>query len=116
MISRRSVLGLLVSAAMPMKLLAESADVPFLKSRIDSGELPDLSDRLPANPRVINLQSMGREPGVHGGSLRMLIGRQKDIRYIPINSYSRLIGFNEKLELQPDILESYTVDLSLIHI
>ena len=110
MISRRSVLGLLVSAAMPMKLLAESADVPFLKSRIDSGELPDLSDRLPANPRVINLQSMGREPGVHGGSLRMLIGRQKDIRYIPINSYSRLIGFNEKLELQPDILESYTVD------
>jgi len=40
----------------------------------------------------------------------MLIGRRKDIRYVPIYSYSRLIGFNEQLELVPDILESYTVE------
>ena len=110
MISRRTVLGLMASAAIPMKLRADSNDSPFFAERIESGKLPGLVQRLPENPRVINLQAMGREPGRHGGRLRMLIGRQKDIRYIPINSYSRLVGYNEQLQLVPDILESLTID------
>lgn len=113
MITRRMVLGMLASAALPTTLRANaesSRDSAFLRERIDAGELPELNARLPQNPRVIDLSSMGREPGVHGGSLRMLIGRQKDIRYIPINSYSRLVGYNEQLEMVPDILESYSVE------
>lgn len=110
MISRRTVLGLLASAAIPVKLLADSKDSALFTTRVESGELPALMQRLPKNPRVIDLQAMGREPGHHGGNLRMLIGRQKDIRFIPINSYSRLVGYNEQLELVPDILESFTVE------
>lgn len=113
MITRRALLALLGSAAIPTALRANSdnsLDSAFLRERIDAGELPELAERLPRIPRVINLQSMGREPGHHGGVLQMLIGRAKDIRYIPINSYSRLVGYNLQLELVPDILESYTVE------
>ena len=113
MITRRALLALLGSAAIPTALRAnsdDSLDSAFLRERVESGELPELAKRLPQTPRVINLQSMGREPGHHGGELQMLIGRAKDIRYIPINSYSRLVGYNLQLELVPDILESYTVE------
>ena len=130
MISRRNLLALLVSAAIPKRLLAEVIDSPFFAQRLNSGELPELSQRLPSKPRVIDLSAMGREPGRHGGKARMLIGRQKDIRYIPMNSYSRLVGYGVDLQLVPDILESYEIDegrvftfhlreghkLSLIHI
>ncbi len=112
MITRRKMLGLLASATIPGTLHATAdatEDHALFRERIDAGELPEAAARLPLNPRVINLQSMGREPGVHGGKIRILIGRQKDIRYVPINSYSRLVGYTEQLEMVPDILESYTV-------
>lgn len=110
MITRRSMLGLLACAAVPGRLFAKAIDSPFFLDRVSSGELPELHKRLPDNPRVINLASMGREAGQHGGRIRMLIGQQKDIRYVPINSYSRLVGYDEQLQLVPDILESYTVE------
>ncbi|MEE9332464.1 MAG: ABC transporter substrate-binding protein [Granulosicoccaceae bacterium] len=113
MITRRQILGLLTSVAIPATLRANldtANDSSFLRERIAAGELPELASRLPHKPRVIDLKSMGREPGLHGGSLRMLIGRQKDIRYVPINSYSRLVCYNQQLEMLPDILESYTVE------
>ncbi len=72
-----------------------------------AGELPPLADRLPLNPRVVNLASMGRATGQQGGEIRMLIGSQKDIRFMTIYGYARLVGFDEKLDLQADILESF---------
>ena len=110
MISRRLFLAAMSCTVVPTRLLADSLDSAFLADRVATGELPELSERLPVNPRVINLASMGRVSGQHGGKIRMLIGRQKDIRYVPINSYSRLVGYNEKLDLVPDILESYSID------
>ncbi len=110
MITRRKLLAMMAGAALPVRAFARSLDAPYLAARIDAGELPELGLRLPKTPRVIDLAAMGREPGRHGGKVRMLIGRQKDIRYIPINSYSRLVGYNEQLELVPDILESYEID------
>ena len=113
MITRRTLLGMLGSVAIPGSLRADAdtvQDSAFLRDRINAGELPELAMRLPNNPRVVDLKSMGREPGQHGGRVRILIGRQKDIRYVPINSYSRLVGYNEQLAMVPDILESYTVE------
>ncbi|OWK19290.1 hypothetical protein AJ88_44845 [Mesorhizobium amorphae CCBAU 01583] len=52
---------------------------------------------------------MGRQPGQYGGTLRTIIGSQKDIRMMTIYGYSRLVGYDEKLNMQPDILESYDV-------
>ncbi len=81
-----------------------------LNEAVQNGKLPPVADRLPLNPRVINLQSMGRKPGRHGGTWRMLIGKSKDIKLVPLYGYSRLIGFNEKFELEPDILAAYEVE------
>lgn len=74
-------------------------------SRLITKSLPDMHGRLPTVPRVINLRAMGREPGLPGGTLRTLIGGQKDIRLMTIYGYSRLVGYDQQLNLQPDILE-----------
>ncbi|WP_333630345.1 ABC transporter substrate-binding protein, partial [Agrobacterium cavarae] len=111
MITRRTTLALLASVFAPWKASAATyIDADFFKEKRDKGELPPLDQRLPKNPRVINLKAMGREPGQHGGNIRMLIGGQRDIRLMPIDSYARLVGYDEKLNFIPDILESYTVD------
>ncbi len=85
-------------------------ETPSLEAEVKAGTLPPVGQRLPDDPRVINLKAMGRKPGKHGGSIRMLMGKQKDIRNIPRYGYARLIGFNDKLELQADILKSYEVE------
>ena len=110
MITRRAMLALMASSAIPTSLLAASKADHTLNTTLADDLKLSQSDRLPANPRVINLQSMTREPGEQGGTVRMLIGRQKDIRYVPIYSYSRMIGYNEQLEMVPDILESFEVE------
>lgn len=61
----------------------------------------------PAVPRVIDLAGMGRTPGQRGGEVRMLVSGQRDIRYMTINGYARLVGYDEFLTLQADILESF---------
>ena len=71
---------------------------------------------MPASPRVVNVAAMGRQPGQYGGVVRQLIGGQKDIRLMTINGYARLVGFDEKLNFQPDILESFdTVEEPHLH-
>ncbi len=110
MITRRALLALLASSTLPASLLAASDKYKVIETTLADDLLKPLKDRLPDSPRVLNMKSLGREPGTQGGTVRMLIGRQKDIRYVPIYSYSRLVGYNEQLEMVPDILESYTVE------
>jgi peptide/nickel transport system substrate-binding protein len=109
MITRRTALGLLATTLMPAKLRAAGIEVDSLLPKIESGELPPIAARLPKTPRVINLAGMGRLPGQNGGSIRTIIGGPRDIRVMTIYGYARLIGYNEKLEFEPDILESYEV-------
>ena len=110
MISRRTALALLASAAVPGKSFAGFKETDYFKDQVAAGALPNIESRLPINPRVIDLQSMDREPGRQGGTVRMLVGGQRDVRYIPIHGYARLVGFDQDLNLGPDILESYTVE------
>jgi peptide/nickel transport system substrate-binding protein len=111
MVNRRTVLGLLATAFTPSDLARAGAseDPPFLKALIDKGELPPLAGRLPQVPRIVNLSAAGRTLGRYGGSVRMLIGGQRDIRLMTIYGYARLVGYDESLNLQPDILESFDV-------
>ncbi len=71
--------------------------------------LPPVAERLPLEPLVVDLEAKGREPGQHGGDLRTLIGRTKDVRLINVWGYARLIGYTPDLELQADILKSVEV-------
>jgi len=97
----------------PLLLAAPAAayvETPLLADKVKGGELPPVADRVPANPRVIDLPAMGRQIGKHGGKIYSVIGSQKDIRFMSLNGYSRLVGYDEKLQLVPDILEKYTVE------
>ncbi|AYD03336.1 ABC transporter substrate-binding protein [Neorhizobium sp. NCHU2750] len=107
MIKRRTILGLMASSLLPLNARAAFTGAASLDAEIKQGKLPDISGRLPRNPRVVNLGAKKLAAGQHGGVVRMLIGGQRDIRLMPINSYSRLVGYDEQLNLHADILESF---------
>lgn len=109
MITRRTALAILASTALPRTLLGAAREIDALAPAVAEGKLPPIAERLPKAPRVINVAAMGREPGRHGGRIRMLIGSAKDIRLMTIYGYARLVGYDEHLNLHPDVLESYEV-------
>jgi peptide/nickel transport system substrate-binding protein len=104
MITRRTALALLASTALPRMAMA---DAPLFEADIAAGNLPPMAKRLPDNPRVMDLPAMGRQTGRQGGTIRSLVGGQRDIRLIPLYSYARLVGYDEDRNLQPDILAAY---------
>ncbi len=73
------------------------------------GDLPPIEERIPAEPLVVDLDARGREAGKHGGTLKMFVSRSKDVRYMSVWGYARLVGYNEDYELVPDILRDYEV-------
>ena len=83
---------------------------PALAERVRAGELPPVEDRLPRRPLVTRLEEMGRETGRHGGRLRMLVSRGKDVRLMVVYGYARLVGYDENLALAPDLLERVEVE------
>lgn len=91
-------------------LAAASVEAPYFEKRVAAGELPSVDKRIPDHPRVIDLAAMGRQPGQYGGTWRLLMGDQRDLRMMTVYSYARLIGYDEKLHVMPDILESFDVD------
>ncbi len=113
MITRRTLLALMGSTMLPRisAVAAEVVDPDPLKARVAEGVLPPLAERLPKVPRVVPLDGTdGGVAGRHGGMVKMLIASQRDIRYMPINGYSRLIGFDRHFNFQPDLLERYEVE------
>lgn len=109
--TRRETLALL-AGLIPLATSRAQAEpsiysgAPILEQRIG---LPPVGQRLPLIPRVITLDGAGRTPGRHGGRLRMLVGGARDVRFVPVISYSRLVGHDRDLILQPDILERFHV-------
>ena len=83
---------------------------PVLAERVRAGELPPAAERLPQRPLVTRLETIGREPGRHGGRLRMLMSRAKDVRLMVVYGYARLVGYDEKLALVPDLLERVEIE------
>jgi peptide/nickel transport system substrate-binding protein len=111
LVTRRTFLGGLIGTTIaPSLLKAADRDIEpeFLRPWLRAGSMPAMVDRLPTHPRIINMKDAGLEPGVYGGSVRTIIGSQKDIRYMTVYGYSRLIGYNKHLQFQPDILMGFT--------
>jgi peptide/nickel transport system substrate-binding protein len=80
-------------------------ETPTLSDTHPDG-LPPIAERLPEEPRIVDLEAEGRRLGKQGGAIRTLIGRMKDCRLINVWGYARLVGYDTKLNLVPDILES----------
>jgi peptide/nickel transport system substrate-binding protein len=96
------VLGLTATGAMAQGF----SDTPALAEMVKSGGLPPVAERLPAQPRVVEGETIGQ----YGGDLRISMARAKDTRMMTVYGYARLVGFDQSYNLVSDILESFDVE------
>ena len=89
---------------------APYVETPSLAEKVASGELPAVEHRLPVRPSVVTLDGGGLAPGRHGGELRLLMGRAKDVRLMVVYGYARLVGYERDYRLAPDIVEDLEVE------
>ncbi len=104
----RPLLFLLATAAPGWAL--DLVETPSLEAQVASGALPPAAQRLPAEPLVVDLKGRGRQEGVHGGEIRTLIGGARDVRLAVVYGYARLVGYDEKYQIVPDILRDVEVE------
>jgi peptide/nickel transport system substrate-binding protein len=104
------VFTLIVVLSCPIAFSSQSPEPGYFNDQLASGELPAMAQRLPDNPLVMDESMNNLEPGKYGGKLNLLMGKDKDIRRMVVYGYSRVVGYNEKLELIPDIAESFEVN------
>ena len=88
---------------------AAAYDGPLVETPDLPEGTPPIAERIPTEPLVVDLDARGRVPGAHGGTLRMFVSRSKDVRYMSVWGYARLLGYNEQYELVPDILKDFAV-------
>jgi peptide/nickel transport system substrate-binding protein len=84
-------------------------ETPSLREEVKEGKLPPVTQRAPEHPLIVDLKAAGKMPGRPGGTLHMLMSSAKDTRLMVVYGYSRLVGFNEKYQIVPDIAESVDV-------
>ncbi len=84
-------------------------ETPIFAADVAAGKLEAVADRLPHAPSVVKMEGE-RRPGRHGGDLRMLVGRAKDVRMLVVYGYARLMVYDTNYELKPDILEAIEVE------
>jgi peptide/nickel transport system substrate-binding protein len=104
---------LAVVAALAALVLADRAtaqaprmvEQPMFEKDVGEGKLPPIAERVPKTPLVVDLAARKRSPGRYGGEIRTLVAKPRDLRYVTVNGYTRLVGYDEKLDLRPDILE-----------
>ncbi len=109
----RSLLGLIAGVALAAgswsATAADLVETPMFRDMVRSGTLPPIEERAPAEPSIVKLEG-DKSVGRSGGDLRMLIGRSRDVRLLVVYGYARLIGYNENLELVPDIAKDIEVE------
>ena len=106
----RVLVCLLTLLSCPAAAHAAFIEPETLKEKVATGELPPIEARLPEKPLRVDFAGRGKAPGKYGGTLRMLIGGQRNISSVTVSGYARLVGYDENLSLKPDILESFQVE------
>jgi len=85
-------------------------ETPMLADQVAAGALPPVAERAPADPLIVDLEAKGRETGQSGGKLHTLIAKSKDIRYMVVWGYARVVGYDDAYALQPDLVKSVDVE------
>lgn len=88
----------------------KAAESPALEEKVKSGQLPPVDQRIPDEAAIVNLAQLGLDKGSFGGTLRMLMGRAKDIRMMTVYGYARLVTYGPDFKLEPDLLKSVEVE------
>ena len=109
------MVGLAIAALLAVFPGVEAAgtqfiETPSLAEEVSAGRLPPVEHRLPAQPSVVRLDGDGLAPGRHGGELRLLMGRAKDVRLMVVYGYARLVGYDPDYRLAPDLLAGMDVE------
>ena len=91
-------------------LAFEPKEPPFFAEQVASSQIEGVDVRAPRDPLIVDLAAKGRTVGESGGTLRTLISKSKNIRYMVVWGYARLVGYDESYNLQPDILKDYEVE------
>jgi peptide/nickel transport system substrate-binding protein len=92
--------------ALPEAVLLFAAAL-WLTAPASAGQPPGPPDE----PSVVSFDGdSGKTVGKPGGELHMLVGRAKDTRLMVVYGYARLVGYDQKLELVPDILKAVDIE------
>ena len=84
-------------------------ETPMFEAAVAAGKLPPVKKRLPEEPFLLKTGQQGFQPGKHGGSLKLLMGRMKDTRQLVVYGYARLVGYDKNFNFVPDILKKFEV-------
>jgi peptide/nickel transport system substrate-binding protein len=109
---RRVAGALILAAAAALPSLpdpaaaAEPQETPALAPQVGSGQLPGIRARVPREPALAELETLGRP----GGELRMLMAGPKDSRLMVVYGYARLVAYTPGLAIVPDILRAIDVE------
>ena len=110
-LKRVALIGLAALLGAPAPGAAgDYVETPYLLDAVAAGALPPVARRLPERPSVVEAKQEGYAIGRHGGELRMLMGREKDVRMLVVYGYARLVAYDRNFELVPDLLQSYEVE------
>lgn len=109
MILRTLALAAAFTAGLSTLAEARYIGSPFLDAEVADGTLPPVDQRLPAEPLVVDLETRGQTEGRHGGQLVSLMRRAKDMRYMYVYGYARLVKYDENFEIVPDILKDFEI-------
>jgi peptide/nickel transport system substrate-binding protein len=101
--------GMLVSPGLAAAPVPAMQETPALLEQVQSGALPPVGQRIPEQPRILRRFAGGDGPGQPGGQLNMLVASARDTLLMTVYGYTRLIVYDDRFELHPDILESYDV-------
>src|SRR5262249_9267643 len=113
---RLLVVGLLASFGCGHAVADEPAmpttfvDPPVLAEKVAKGELPPVQERLPKVPAVADMPWPAQTAGKHGGEITLLMASPKDSRLMVVYGYARLVAYDSKFELKPDILKAFEVE------
>ena len=81
-------------------------ETKFFAEAVESGKLPPVVKRIPSQPALAELETLGRP----GGDLRMLMASPKDTRLMVVYGYARLVAYTPALAIVPDILLGVDVE------
>src|SRR5258708_69969 len=98
---------LLVLGVLPLGAAnAVLQETPSLKQEVAQGKLPPIASRMPLEPALAELETIGRP----GGELRLLMASPKDTRLMVVYGYARLVAYTPALAIVPDMLEAVDVE------
>ncbi|MDF3073340.1 MAG: transporter substrate-binding protein [Alphaproteobacteria bacterium] len=104
---RRIALLLLALLVAPFVAQAQTLqETPSLAADVQSGKLPSVAKRAPQQPLVVESQPGARS----GGDINMLMASARDVRMMVVYGNARLVAYDDKLQLKPDLLEKIDIE------